>query len=89
MTVKCDGKEFIPITKPELVNVGAPAVAKFMVIAYPADSVPDEHGFFDLYDLFFEGDDLEQIDWDNAAYMVPSGGTCNQRGYNPATGQVC
>ena len=89
MTAKCDGKEFIPIYGPELVNVGAPAAAKFMVIAYPADATPDEHGFFDLYDLFFEGDDPNQIDWDNAADMVPTGGACNQHGYNPATKQVC
>lgn len=89
MEVWCDGVKFKIVKEPELVNVGSPATAKFMALGYMPDAEPDEFGFYDLYDIFYEGDDPEKVDWSQADYFLATGGNCNQTGYDPVTGHIC
>lgn len=73
-----------PIGEAELVNVGAPAVAVWRVLAYITTDTPDDMGYLNLYALYYPSEDADSVDWGNPDSVEPYG-----YGYNPNTGRIC
>ena len=78
------GTTYQPINDAELVNVGAPAVSMWRVLAYITTDTPDDMGYLDLYALYYPPEDADAVDWDNPDSVEPYG-----YGYNPNTGHIC
>lgn len=88
-TIDINGTTYQPINDAELINVGAPAVAMWELLAYIPAEGADDIGFYNLYALRYNDADPDTIDWSRPADIVPHGGTANQAGYDPDTGHIC
>ena len=88
-TIDVNGVTYQPINDAERVNVGAPAVAMWELLAYIPTEGADDMGYYNLYALRYNDGDPDAIDWDSPADIVPRGGAANQAGYNPDTGHIC
>ena len=88
-TINVNGTIYLPINEAELINVGAPAVAMWELLAYIPTEGADDMGYYPLYALRYDGVDPDAIDWNTPADIMPHGGSANQAGYNPKTGHIC
>lgn len=86
--IECNGVIYQPINNAELVNVGAPAVAMWEILAYIPAEGADSMGYYNLYALRYNGENLSDIDWHSPSDIMPHGGAGNQYGYNPELGLI-
>ena len=78
-----EGKTWVPVTNTFETNAIVPGT-RFALVAFCQDSAPDQHGFYDLFTFYYgEGSDISE-----PLEVRPTGGTCNQYGYNPDANQI-